>query len=510
MGDETFIHRRDPATLSRPWVGYSLVLIAATLLHALLAVSLPVSGDEAYLWDCARHPDWSYFDQPPLIIWGIALSRALLGDGPLAVRLPAILSSLLIGVFLLPLVRRLGGGQPEAATAYLLMHAMPVFYFGFFYASTDIAMAPWFLAAVWAAAVVADGDERGWWGFGSAVGVGFLGKFTAILAVGALAGVLVTRQGVQALRRPATWMAALLSVGITAPVWIWALRHHGDNLLFQLVKRHSFLGFRPAYLLEFLLANLVLATPPLLAALAAAWWIGWRRPEPVWRAVCAGAAAPLVVFGAVGLFERLGPHWAAPSLMTMAAPLAVVSFRRRRALLAWGTGIGILLNALILSMVVFPESWMRLAVAYPYSPEHISTANLSMLVGNRDIDAEVERRLRPGEIAASDSYSYVSLVAFLSEERVPAVLAHVGGGRHGLSALYWQRAADLRGRDVLFFTESTDEHTAPPHLVRVFAEVVKEEPFTVRSGGRVVRRIDFYRCRDLRYPEGVFTVAPQR
>src|SRR5262245_20754327 len=133
---------------------YALVLVAATVLHLLFAASLPVSGDEAYLWDCSRHPDWSYFDQPPLIIWGIALSRALLGDGALAVRWPAILSSLLIGVFLLPLVRRLGGGPREAATAYLLMHAMPVFFFGFFYSSTDIAMAPWFLAAVWAAAAL--------------------------------------------------------------------------------------------------------------------------------------------------------------------------------------------------------------------------------------------------------------------------------------------------------------------------------------------------------------------
>src|SRR5262249_22718604 len=163
------------------------------------------------------------------------------------------------------------------------------------------------------------------------------------------------------------------------PVWIWAALHHGDNLLFQLAERHSARGFHPAYLLEFLLANLVLATPPLTVALVLAWEIAWRRSEPAGRALCAGAAAPIVLFGAVGLFERIGPHWSGPGLMVATAPLALLPFLWKRALVAWGIGTGIVINALLMSALMFPERWMRLDWSYPGYPKHIATSQLASL-----------------------------------------------------------------------------------------------------------------------------------
>ena len=100
----------------------------------------PLSGDEAYYWDCSRHLDWSYFDQPPLVIWAMIPFRALLGETALAVRAPAILASLLLALFLIPLVRRLGGTYRETLWAYLLLQIMPVYFLASSYASTDVAM----------------------------------------------------------------------------------------------------------------------------------------------------------------------------------------------------------------------------------------------------------------------------------------------------------------------------------------------------------------------------------
>src|SRR6185295_10579187 len=90
-----------------------LVLSVATALRMLLAAVVPLSGDEAYYWDCSRHPDWSYFDQPPLVIWAMRPFRLLLGETSLAIRMPAILASLGLGLCLPPLARRLGGGYRE-------------------------------------------------------------------------------------------------------------------------------------------------------------------------------------------------------------------------------------------------------------------------------------------------------------------------------------------------------------------------------------------------------------
>src|SRR5262249_7184143 len=159
-----------------------------------------------------------------------------------------------------------------------------------------------------------------------------LGKFSAVLAVGAVAGALAARTAAADLRKPAPWLAALLAATGASPVWILAALHHGDNLMFQLRGRHELRRFPAAYRLEFLGAHLLLATPPLGAGLAWAWWMGWRRSEPGWKALAAGAMTPIAAFGAIGLFERIGPHWSGPGLILMTVALALVSFPGKRGL----------------------------------------------------------------------------------------------------------------------------------------------------------------------------------
>ena len=240
-GDRAQGTARDTPAAAGFWTTrrYVWLLVAFVVVHALLAVALPVSGDEAYYWDCSRHPDWATYDQPPLMMLAPIPFRALLGETRLAVRGPAILASFLIGVFLLPLVRRLGGGPREAAWAYLVLHATPLFFLGSFYASTDIGMMAGYVGATWAAVAIAQGERRAWWGFGVAVAVGFLAKFPAVLVLPALAPALVRSEVRAHLRTPVPYAAAALAMALTAPVWIWGSRHDWVNLTFQLQQRHS-------------------------------------------------------------------------------------------------------------------------------------------------------------------------------------------------------------------------------------------------------------------------------
>ena len=46
-----------------------------TLIRVVGSAVFPLSGDEAYYWDCSRHLDWTYFDQPPLVIWAMRWAR---------------------------------------------------------------------------------------------------------------------------------------------------------------------------------------------------------------------------------------------------------------------------------------------------------------------------------------------------------------------------------------------------------------------------------------------------
>jgi hypothetical protein len=127
------------------------------------------------------------------------------------------------------------------------------------------------------------------------------------------------------------------------------------------------------------------------------------------------------------------------------------------------------------------------------------------MIGNREISAEVEKRLRPGDLAASENYSLIHLVSLYSQGRVPVRLARITSGRHGLSSLYWYTPEELVGKDVLFFTESPG---TAERLAGSFASIEEEEPFTLSARSRVVRRVRFYLCRRLIDPEKDFTRLP--
>jgi len=491
---------------ARRW--FWILLLGFLVVHAVLAATLPVSGDEAYYWDCSRHLDWSYFDQPPLVIWAMVPFRLLLGETALAVRGPAILASLLLGVFLLGLVKRLGGTEREAGWAYVVLHGMPLFFLGSFYASTDVVMTAAYLAATWAAVALAQGERRAWWGFGAAIGLGFLAKFPVVLVLPALLPVLAAREGRRQLRTPTPYLAGLAAGLLTAPVWIWAMAHHWDNIAFQLAGRHSVRTLGVKYLGEFIGANLLLATPFLAAALAVAWWKGWHRRDPAWTAALLAAASPLVVFGSVALRERVGAHWGGPGLVVGLALLAVTAFRGRRALVASGMVLGLLLSLAVVAVAAAPERLIGLRWSYRGSPKHISTAKLAAAIGNQEIVREVSSRRRPGELVASESYTTVHLLAFLSKGRLPTRLAHVRPGKHGLASLYWYPPGELRGRSFLFVTKRTDVD-AP--LEGLFQNVEEENPIVIRRGGRIVRTVRLLRCENLLHPEGPFTrLSPER
>src|ERR1700732_4890706 len=65
--------------------------------------------DELYYLACARHLDWGYVDQPPLIAAIARIARAALGDSLSAIRFPAALAGAGTAVLTGMIARELGG-----------------------------------------------------------------------------------------------------------------------------------------------------------------------------------------------------------------------------------------------------------------------------------------------------------------------------------------------------------------------------------------------------------------
>ncbi len=484
-------------------------LATFTLFRMIVAALAPLSGDEAYYWSCSRNLDWSYFDQPPVVIWLMIPFRGLLGESALAVRMPAILASLAIGLVLPPLVKRLGGGFREALTSYLWMSAMPFFIIGSFYASTDIMMAAFFFATTWAAVAIAQGERRAWWGFGAAIGLAFLSKFPGVLVLPAILGALTAPSARKDLKTPVPWLAALLAFAITTPVWIWGAQHEWANLEFQFSARHEVHAASAKYIGEFIGANLLLATPFLAIAFVPAWWRAVRQRDPAWLTVAIAAAAPFVVFGFVALRERIGAHWGAPGLLLLVVIFALHRSERPRRKLAIVSGaFGGIIGVAAITVALAPGLVLDRDWTYPGRPNRISTKSLASALGNEELLARIETIRRPGEIVSSESYTVTHVLGFLSKGRVPTILGDVAQGEHGLASLYWLSPEELRGRNVLFV--SKHKYSPEPELRKRFARVEALPPIDLERNGELVRRFVVFRCTNLLKPEGAFTRVPAR
>jgi hypothetical protein len=122
------------------------------------------------------------------------------------------------------------------------------------------------------------------------------------------------------------------------------------------------------------------------------------------------------------------------------------------------------------------------------------------VVGYEETVAELRRRLRPGEIVASESYTWVHTLQLVSGGDLPVYLADVDGGMHGLASLYWYRNDRFEGMDVLWVTTRPRTQEA---LRRICRDVEVLDPIRVVHDGVLVRRIESYRCRGIDPPEGV-------
>ncbi|HXV75334.1 MAG TPA: glycosyltransferase family 39 protein [Candidatus Polarisedimenticolaceae bacterium] len=492
--------RSGPST-GRWW----LLLAGATALHAAVAVVTPLSGDEAYYWDLSRHPAWSTFDQPPLVLWSMVPFRLVLGETALAVRAPAIVASLAIALLMLPLARRLGGGVGEAALAYLVLHATPLVLFGSSYVSTDIVMTACFVGAAWAAVAIAQGDRRGWWGFGLAAGLGFLAKFPMVAVLIAVVRLLRMRHVRAQLRTLTPWLAGATSLMLTAPVWIWGARHGWDNVTFQSGRVPDAARFSVRHVVEFVAANLALSSF-VGVAFAVAWWRARARREPGWVAVRWVAGASFVLFAAFALRGRVAAHWGAPTLVLSALLLVFHRFRGWKIWTLAGAATSVVLLALVLAICADPAAFIarcRTAGGGPLAA--IPADKLARMVGYDETAAVLRDVLRPGEIVASESYSMVHLVAFAAGGTLPVHLADVNRGVHGLAALYWFPPERFDGVDLVWVTGRRETLVA---LADICREVHPLPPVVVRARGEPVREITMARCLEARPAPGVMSRLP--
>ncbi|MFH1367789.1 MAG: glycosyltransferase family 39 protein [Elusimicrobiota bacterium] len=277
------------------------------IIKAMLAAAIPLISDEAYFVIWAQNLDFGYYDHPPMIAWVLRFVL-FFGSSEFVLRLPAILSTILIGIGIYLIIRR-----AEPVKAYLIGILFLISPINLLYipVSTDTPVIFFaFLSAVLLFLAVEKENYLLYLFSGITLGLAFLSKYFAVLlGLAYLAYFICTPKD----RKKTTGFAVLfLSVIPFALVNIyWNYTHSWANLLFNLFNRNKQETFSFGKMLLYLVSQAYLITPPLL-------YYAYKKRRELFMKVshsfgyqifAFSFVVPLLVFFLLSFKKTIGLHW---------------------------------------------------------------------------------------------------------------------------------------------------------------------------------------------------------
>ena len=304
-----------------------LLLALACALHFVLGANLGLSVDEAHYALYAAHPDWSYFDHPPLVGW--AQWPLVKLDAPeWLLRLVPELLWLGTAVLIYQLAERLatvGNGEAGFWAVLTLALAPLLHVLGIGLLPDTLLMFLTVLVIVLTLNLMdADTVQQPWpWlALGLALGLAGLSKYTAILAVPGVAVCLLAAYGWRVLGNRWLWAALVVALLLVVPVAYWNYANHWISFSYQ-AKHGAGGGWQAVHVLRFLVVQLLVFGPLPLWGLT-----GLRQGATGGkRAMLLFFAVPFAVLAVLSGGGTSLPHWTAPAWVAL-APFAGIGLAR--------------------------------------------------------------------------------------------------------------------------------------------------------------------------------------
>jgi 4-amino-4-deoxy-L-arabinose transferase-like glycosyltransferase len=285
---------------------FKFALLATLAIKLILAYTIPLSGDEAYFVLWANHLDFGYYDHPPMVGWFLHL-MLYLGSSEAILRVPAILTSIVIGLGIYRLLKPLD--EARAALVAMLFLLSPINLLNVL-VTTDTPLLLFAFFSMAALYRALQQDKLAWYALsGMFFGLAFLSKYFAVLLGFSYLLYFIFsaksrhRTGGFILLYLASLPFALLNI-------YWNYTHCWDNILFNLYTRNEGAQFSIATVAAFIGVQLYLITPPLLWFIhqhRAAFWQKINRDQ--FRVFLFVFVVPMAVFALLSLKKTVGLHW---------------------------------------------------------------------------------------------------------------------------------------------------------------------------------------------------------
>jgi len=444
-------------------VFWSLLAIT-TVVRLAYALKLPLTGDEAYFWEWARHPAMGYYDHPPMAGWVLWVSRHLFGDTVAAVRLPAVLAGTFFTAVVYRFAGEITGSRTTASLTGILTMGIPVLgVFGVLFATDTPLLAAGTLAGYLFYKALKTGRLAAWAGGGACLAITLASKFLAAPLVAACYLYLALfPKARKHLQTPGPYLALLISLTGFVPVLLWNASHSWSTFAFNFSARHQPPELGLATAIEYVLSQAI-ALSPVVLVLAIPLFLRIPAKDRKERGNYGSlpafiASVPFLGFFFISFVTKIGLHWTAvgaPFLtLALGSDLARAGKPKKSFFLcivsAWAvTG---LIFALPLALTLLPADFN-----HPLRPGKISTSQLKKYttsperIGKTVLAAVDSLPEGTGSFLFTRSYALSSLVAFYTPEN-PEVTVLGGGSAHGRNHLLWFEPSDHLGQNAIFVT----------------------------------------------------------
>jgi hypothetical protein len=285
---------------------YKYALLVTLAIKLVLAWVLPMSGDEAYFIVWAKHPDFGFYDHPPMVGWVLQF-MLMFGSSEVVLRLPSILVATFIGIGIFRLLKPYD--ETKAALVAILYLVSPLNLLNVLI-TTDT---PLILLAFLSAAALFKALQKngmGWYALsGILFGMAFLSKyFAALLGLGFVVYFIISDKNAQKTKGFLLLFLAALPFALVNLYWNYT--HCWDNILFNVYHRNEVTQFSLGKVAAFLGMQIYLMTPPVIYYLfkrRAGIRLGIKRDH--FNLFAWTFLVPLVVFALLSLKKDIGLHW---------------------------------------------------------------------------------------------------------------------------------------------------------------------------------------------------------
>ncbi len=469
------------------------ILIAERIIFHLFASPIP---DEAYYWLWGQHPDWSYYDHPPLQAWLQGVTEAVFGTSRVALRLPSLLTSgVLIWSILWWLKRaQRWGVSIDPKLALLVVFASPLYFiFAAITFHDHLLIALLSLAGVAAFSLFERMSTKAEVAIGplyaTAILLGLAGltKYNAILFAAGVFGLVVFVPRLRPiLKSKHFYLAVLAALICVLPVVYWNAAHQAASFQFHMgdrLQNSRSINRTGVNFAGFLVATSIAVSPFLLIALTR---FIMNRPVVTPRE-CSGFANWRGLTLAVLISSALGClalsyyisvlyYWGLVAFITF-LPFAVLYFAKRWQIMAHVIYGVVFATAFTFNYVVAPIN----ALFDGYDSE------FAIMFGWPEVSEKtaLARKLRKADFLASSDYRSGALLAFWAQDKDVTVIA-----RRNSQFDFWQQNQLHEGQTAIILTDRAFPMT--PYLRDHFDVVDKVETIEIRRFGHFVNSYALY------------------